>query len=70
MRKAIDMEMEKQMFDKQMFAGPCRDNGTQRNFNKQTLLGFSLSTHLVHTIFINGDSSLPGTGSLSTVFIL
>ena len=24
------MEMEKQMFGKQMFAGSCTDNGTQR----------------------------------------
>ena len=24
------MEMEKQVFGKQMVAGPCRDNGTQR----------------------------------------
>ena len=28
-RKAVDMELEKQMFGKQMFAGLCRDNGTQ-----------------------------------------
>lgn len=28
--KAIDVEMEKQTFYKQMFAGPCRGNGTQR----------------------------------------
>ena len=28
--EANDMEMEKQMFGKQMFAEPSRDNGTQR----------------------------------------
>ena len=28
--KAIEIEIEKQMFDKQMFAGPYRDSGTQR----------------------------------------
>ena len=28
-RKAIHVEMEKQMFGKQMFAGSCRDNGAQ-----------------------------------------
>ena len=29
-RKAVDKEMEKQMFDERMFAGPGEDNGTQR----------------------------------------
>ena len=28
-RETIHMEMEKQRFDKQMFAGPCRNNETQ-----------------------------------------
>ena len=28
--KATKMEIEKQIFDKQMFAGPYRQNGTQR----------------------------------------
>ena len=29
-RQDIKLEMEKQMFEKQTFAGPCKDNGTQR----------------------------------------
>ena len=41
---------------------------TERNFNKQTLLGFTLSTCLVPTIVMYGDSSLPGTGPPSTFF--
>ena len=41
---------------------------TERNFNKQTLLGSSLSTALVHTIVIYGDSSIPGRGP--SVYIL
>ena len=41
---------------------------TERSFYKQTLLGSSLSARLVHTIVIYGDSSLPGTGLLSTFF--
>lgn len=41
------VELEKQMFGKEKFAGPGRDRGdTERNFNRQTLLGLSLSTHL------------------------
>ena len=45
-----------------------RQRDTERSFYKQTLLGPSLSTRLVHTILIYGDSSLPGTGLLSTFF--
>ena len=42
--KAIHMEMEKQMFGKQMFAGPCRDSGAQRRIltSDLTLWGASL----------------------------
>ena len=29
-RQDIHLEMKKQMFDKQTFAGPCKDNATQR----------------------------------------
>lgn len=50
-----------------MFAGPGRDDGTEVNFNR-TLLGSFLSTHLVHNVLICGDSSLPGTDPLSTIF--
>ena len=31
------MEMEKQMFDKQMFAMPCKDNGTWRGLDQMGL---------------------------------
>lgn len=62
------METEKQMFTKQMFAGPGRESGIQRNFNKQSLLDPSLLVHLAHTIVNYGDCSLPGTAALSTFF--
>ena len=29
-KKTINMKMKKQMFDKQMFAGPGRNNGTEK----------------------------------------
>ena len=32
--KTIDMEIEKQMFGEQMFAGPCRDSVTERSLSK------------------------------------
>lgn len=43
--------MEKQMFGKLLFAGPAEteDRGTERDFNKQAVLGSSLSTQLLHT---------------------
>ena len=63
--KAIDMEMEKQT---NVCWAMQRHWDREKNFNKQTLLGSSLSTHLVHITFIYGDSSLPGTGPLSTIF--
>ena len=46
----------------------CRDNRTERYFNKQTLLGPSLSTHRVHTIVICGYSSRSRTSPLATFF--
>ena len=58
------MEMEKQTFYKQMFAGPCRGNGTQRGI----LIDFSmflLSPHLVYIIVIYSNSSIPVIGPLS-----
>ena len=64
-RKAVDKEIEMQMLGKQM-CWAIRDNGTQRNFNKQTLLDSFLFINLVHAIVIYGNSSLPGTSSLST----
>ena len=47
--RAIDIEVEKQMYRKQMFAGLCRQWGT-RGVLTNTLLGSSLSTHLVDTV--------------------
>lgn len=64
-RKAVDREIEMQMLGKQM-CWAIRDNGTQRNFNKQTLLDSFLFINLVHAIVIYGNNSLPGTSSLST----
>ena len=61
------MEMEKQVFSNVPWATQ-RSWDTERNFNKQTLLGSSLSMHLVHTIVIHGDISLPGTGPLFAFF--
>lgn len=52
--------------DKQMFARSGRDNGTQRNFNKQALLVFFWSTHLVHTIIMVISPFLEHEGPLST----
>ena len=49
MRRAIDIEVEKQMYRKQMFAGLCRQWDTRRILTN-TLLGSSLSTHLVPTV--------------------
>lgn len=73
--KAVHLKMEKQVFGKQMFAGPHRDNGAQRDTHKQTLPGSSLSihlahtiVHLLHTIVICNDSPFPGIGPLSTFF--
>lgn len=41
--------------------------GDNETFNKQILLGFSQSTHVVHTTVFFDDSSLPGT-ALATFF--
>lgn len=63
--------MEKQIFGKQIYAGLGKDNGTERGiFNRQTLLGPSLSTYLVQTILsmVITLSSLPRIGPLSTFF--
>lgn len=42
--KAIQMEMKKQIFSKQMFAGPSLTTGQREDFNQMGLLGSSLST--------------------------
>ena len=55
------MEMHKQILGKQMFAGSCRDNGTQRGILTRILLASSLSTTPSLYCNISGDSSLPGT---------
>ena len=57
------MQMEKQMFGKQTFAWLCWSQwDTERNVKKQTLLCFSLSTHLDHTLVTYGDGFLFGPG--------
>lgn len=48
-----------------MFAGPCRDNGTQRGTLTNRLFLVPVYT-LFHTIIIYGDGFLPGTGPLFT----
>ena len=63
--------MEKQVFGEQIYAGLGKDNGTEReSFNRQTLLGPSLSTYLVQTILsmVITPSSLPRIDPLSTFF--
>ena len=57
-----------------MFAGPCRDNGTQRGIITD-FAGSSLSPHLAHTIVLYGDvpfleqvSHLPGWPKNSSRF--
>jgi len=37
--EAIDKEIEKQVFDKQMFASPCRNGGTQGEILRNKLCG-------------------------------
>ena len=67
--KTIYVEMKKANAYKTNFCqARQRQWDTERSFYKQTLLGPSLSTRLVHTIVIHADSSLPGTGLLSTFF--
>ena len=46
------MEMEKQMLVKNLCWARQRQWDPERNFNKQTWLGLSLSTRLVHTTVI------------------
>ena len=53
-------------FDKQMFVGPCRDNGTQRGTLTNRLFLVPVYT-LFHTIIIYGDGFLPETGPLFTL---
>lgn len=40
----MHMEIQKQMFGKQMFARPYRERGHREEFSKLTVLGFFLST--------------------------
>lgn len=63
------MEMERQKFGKEMFAGSGRNDRTQRGI-LPNFARFLLSTHLIHTLFSSGNSngSLAGTGPLSNSF--
>ena len=56
-----------QILGKQMCRA-IRDNGTQGNFNKHTLLSSSLFTHLTTPVVICNDSSLLERGPLSIIF--
>ena len=58
------MQMAKQIFGKQLFAGSCRVDGTQGGILTKTPLGSSL----VHTVVFPGEGSLPGTGPQPTFF--
>lgn len=62
------MEKKKQMCDKQMFAGPVRDHGTQRTLENRFCQVLTRSTHLVHIAVIYHDTSLPRIGPLSALF--
>ena len=56
------MEMEEpQVIGKQMFAGPGKDNGTQRGILTDSI-DSSQPAHLVHVIVFCGDNSPPGIG--------
>ena len=58
-RKAIHMETEKQMFDKQMFEMLFKDNGIWGTLIKWALLGSSLctTTSSYYTVVIYGKCS-------------
>lgn len=58
--KAVRVKIEKHMFYKQMFSGPCRDNGTEDGL-------WSLGSAMPSPD-VSGDSSLPVTGYLSKLF--
>lgn len=58
-RKAVPIEM-----GKQMFAGPCRDSGTERTLVSEPC-GFPLHTFLVG---ISSDDARPESGPLSKFF--
>ena len=64
-RKAIDIEMEKQMFAKQMSAGPCSPRDRE-----WTLLSKSFAHHSYSIFFsvISGESSTLGVGFLPKFF--
>ena len=60
------METEKQVFDRQMFAGWAEMVGHREGFY-QTLL-VPPSPPLVHAVVVCGDGPRPRTGPLSTLF--
>ena len=60
------MEMEKQMFGKQMFAGPDGEDGMP--WTPISGPCQALPTHLAIFAGSSGDNSLPGSGSLSKFF--
>ena len=59
------MEMEKQMFGKQMFAGPCTDDGTDWTLISRPC---QVSPITPSPLFFAGDSSILGTGPSAKFF--
>ena len=59
------MEMEKQIFGKQMFAGPCSTMGHRGDSDLQALLSFPYHTQSIFFADISGGSSILGTDPLS-----
>ena len=62
-RNSILMEMEKQMF-----AGPVRDNGTQKGLCSICPAEFLPLSKPVFLVNISGESFIPGVGPLSELF--
>ena len=65
-RKASHMEMEKQMFGKQRFAGPADTTGHRMDSGLQAL--FPLHISPIFLADFSGDICTGGTGPLSKLF--
>ena len=62
------MEMEKQMFGKQMFAGPAQMMGLRVDPDLQALPSFPQHTEPMFFTDISGENSILGTGPLPKFF--
>lgn len=68
-REAIHTKMEKQVFAKQVFAGPCEDiRATEGTLISGTHLSFPCPAGPGYAVLIYGDSPLPRMGPLSEFF--